>query len=110
MTERLWCVIDKTVRDPNGAFIRAKTYMKREMWTLAALYLQRALSLQPSTVDYYLALAECYARLGRYPAESGTCSIRREQLQPESPVIPNLRGVILEIQSARHWRTSTGGV
>ena len=68
VTERLWCVIDKTVRNPTGAFIRAKAYMKREMWTLAALYLQRALSLQPSTVDYYLALAECYARLGRYPA------------------------------------------
>ena len=65
-TERLWCVIDKTVHDSNSAFIRARTYMKREMWTLAALYLQRALSLQPSTVEYYLALAESYAHLGSY--------------------------------------------
>ena len=97
-TERLWCVIDKTVRDPNGAFIRARTYMKREMWTLAALYLQRAVSLQPSTVEYYLALAESYAHLGRYQ-QSLALLDDAEQLQPDSPIIPNLRGVILEMQN-----------
>jgi tetratricopeptide (TPR) repeat protein len=108
VTERLWCVIDKTVHEPTGAFIRAKAYMKRDMWTLAALYLQRALSIQPSTVDYYLALAECYARLGRYPASLHLLD-QAQQLQPESPVIPGLRGVIVELQ-ARATSTSTGGV
>jgi tetratricopeptide (TPR) repeat protein len=96
-TERLWCVIDKTVRDPNGAFIRAKTYMKREMWTLAALYLQRAVSIQPSTVEYYLALAESYAHLGRYQ-QSLALLDDAGQLQPDSPIIPSLRGVILEMR------------
>jgi tetratricopeptide (TPR) repeat protein len=107
-TERLWCVIDKTVRDPNGAFIRAKTYMKREMWTLAALYLQRAMSLQPSTVEYYLALAECYAQLGRYQ-QSLALLDDAGQLQPDSAVIPNLRGVILDLQN-RALARSTGGI
>jgi len=108
VTERLWCAIDKTVRNPTGAFIRAKAYMKREMWTLAALYLQRALSLQPSTVDYYLALAECYARLGRYPASLHLLD-QAQQLQPGSSVISGLRGVIVELQ-ARATSTSTGGI
>jgi tetratricopeptide (TPR) repeat protein len=108
VTERLWCIIDQTVRNPTGAFIRAKAYMKRDMWTLAALYLQRALSIQPSTVDYYLALAECYARLGRYPASLHLLD-QAQQLQPGSPVISNLRGVIVELQT-RTTSTSTGGV
>jgi tetratricopeptide (TPR) repeat protein len=107
-TERLWCVIDQTVRDPNGAFIRAKTYMKREMWTLAALYLQRAVSLQPSTVEYYLALAESYAQLGRYQ-QSLALLDDATQLQSDSPIIPNLRGVILEMQQ-RALAQSVGGV
>ena len=107
-TERLWCVIDETVRDPNGAFIRAKTYMKREMWTLAALYLQRAVSIQPSTVEYYLALAESYAQLGRYQ-QSLALLDDAGQLQPDSPIIPNLRGVILEMQN-RALTQPAGGV
>ena len=107
-TERLWCAIDRTVRDPNGAFIRAKTYMKREMWTLAALYLQRAVSIQPSTVDYYLALAESYAQLGRYQ-QSLALLDDAGQLQPDSPIIPNLRGVILEMQN-RALAQPAGGV
>ena len=107
-TERLWCVIDATVHNPTGAFIRAKAYMKREMWTLAALYLQRAVSLQPSNADYYLGLAECYARLGRYQPSLHLLD-QAQQLQPGSPVIPNLRGVIEELQ-ARATSTSTGGV
>jgi cytochrome c-type biogenesis protein CcmH/NrfG len=72
--------------------------MKREMWTLAALYLQRAMSIQPSTVEYYLALAECYARLGRYP-QSLALLDDAGQLQPDSPIIPNLRNVVVELQS-----------
>jgi tetratricopeptide (TPR) repeat protein len=107
-TERLWCVIDKTVRDPNGVFIRAKTYMKRDMWTLAALYLQRAVSLQPSTVEYYLTLAESYAHLGRYD-QSLALLDDAGQLQPDSPIIPNLRGVILEMRQ-RAAAQPTGGV
>lgn len=107
-TERLWCVIDKTVRDPNGAYIRAKMYMKREMWTLAALYLQRALSIQPSILEYYLGLAECYARLERYP-QSLHLLDQAQQLQPDSPVISNLRGVIVELQ-ARSTSISTGSL
>jgi tetratricopeptide (TPR) repeat protein len=107
-TERLWCVIDETVREPNGAFIRAKTYMKRGMWTLAALYLQRAVSLQPSAVEYYLALAESYAHLGRYQ-QSLAMLDDAGQLQPDSSVIPNLRGVILDMQN-RALAQATGGV
>ena len=107
-TERLWCAIDKTVRDPNGAFIRARTYMQREMWTLAALYLQRAVSIQPSTVEYYLALAESYAHLGRYQ-QSLALLDAAGQLQPDSPIIPNLRGVILEMQN-RALAQPAGGV
>lgn len=106
-TERLWCAIDTTVRDPNGAFIRAKTYMKRGMWTLAALYLQRAVSLQPSTVDYYLALAESYAHLGRYQ-QSLALLDDAGQLQSDSPVIPNLRGVVLEMQNRALTRPAGG--
>ncbi|HSD82777.1 MAG TPA: tetratricopeptide repeat protein [Anaerolineae bacterium] len=107
-TERLWCVIDRTVREANTAFIRAKTYMKREMWTLAALYLQRAVSIQPSTVDYYLALAESYARLGRY-AQSLALLDDAGQLQPDSPIIPNLRRVVMELQ-ARAPAQPAGGI
>jgi tetratricopeptide (TPR) repeat protein len=107
-TERLWCAIDRTVRDPNGAFIRARTYMKREMWTLAALYLQRAVSIQPSTVEYYLALAESYAHLGRY-SQSLALLDDAGQLQPDSPVIPSLRGVIREMQQ-RAPAQPAGGV
>ena len=106
--ERLWCLIDATVRDPTGAFIRAKSYMQRDMWTLAALYLQRAVSIQPNTPEYYLALAECYAQLGRYPRSLRVLD-QAEKLQPDSPVILNLRGVIMEL-SARETPTSTGGV
>ena len=105
-TERLWCVIDRTVRDSNGAFIRAKTYMQREMWTLAALYLQRAVSMQPSIVDYYLALAESYAHLERYP-QSLALLDDAGQLQPDSPIIPNLRSVIAEMQQRAQ---SAGGI
>ncbi len=108
-TERLWCVIDKTVRDPTGAFIRAKTYMQREMWTLAALYLQRALSIQPSTLEYYLALAECYARLGRFQ-QSLALLDDAGQVQPDSSVIPNLRGVILDMQNRALAHQPAGGV
>ncbi len=107
-TERLWCAIDDTIRDPNGAFIRAKTYMKREMWTLAALYLQRAVSLQPSTVEYYLALAESYAHLGRFQ-QSLAMLDDAGQLQPDSSIIPNLRGVILDMQN-RALTQPAGGV
>jgi tetratricopeptide (TPR) repeat protein len=106
-TERRWCVIDRTVRDPSGAFIRARTYMQREMWTLAALYLQRAVSLQPTTTDYYLALAECYAHLGRYQ-QSLALLDDAGQLQPDSPIIPNLRGVILEMQNRALARPAGG--
>jgi tetratricopeptide (TPR) repeat protein len=107
-TERLWCVIDRNVRDPNDAFIRARTYMKREMWTLAALYLQRAVSIQPLTVDYYLALAESYAHLGRY--QQGLALLDDAgYLQPDSPIIPNLRGVIMEMQ-ARAYAQPAGGL
>ncbi len=107
-TERLWCAIDKTVHEASGAFIRAKTYMKRGMWTLAALYLQRAVSIQPLTVDYYLALAESYAQLGRYQ-QSLALLDDAGQLQPDSIIIPNLRGVVLEMQN-RALAQSTGGV
>jgi tetratricopeptide (TPR) repeat protein len=60
--------------------------------------LQRAVSIQPSTADYYLALAESYAHLGRYQ-QSLALLDDAGQLQPDSPVIPNLRGVILEMQN-----------
>lgn len=65
-TERYWCAIDPTVRDATGAFVRARSFMKREMWAMAVRYLQRAISIAPNAFDYYLALAESYARLERY--------------------------------------------
>ena len=82
--------------------------MQREMWTLAALYLQRAVSLQPSTLEYYLALAESYAHLGRYQ-QSLALLDDAGQLQPDSPSVPNLRGVILEMQN-RALAAPAGGV
>jgi cytochrome c-type biogenesis protein CcmH/NrfG len=70
--------------------------------------LQRALSLQPSTIEYYLALAESYAHLGRYQASLAMLD-DAGQLQPDSSVIPNLRGVILDMQN-RALEQSPGGV
>jgi tetratricopeptide (TPR) repeat protein len=107
-TERLWCLIDASVRDPNGAFIRAKSYMKRGMWTLAALYLQRAVSIQPNTPEYYIALAECYAQLKLYPRSLHLLD-QAERLEPDSPVILNMRGIIMEL-NVRDNPTSAGSV
>ena len=98
VTERLWSVIDHTVREPSTAFVRAKTYMKRDMWTLAALYLRRCLSMQSNVPEYHLALAETYAHLGRY--QQGLAALdQADQLRPGEPIIQNLRGVILDLQA-----------
>ena len=96
VTERLWCVIDKTVREPSTAFVRAKAHMRRGRWTLAALYLQRAITLQPSIAEYQLALAETYARLKRYP-QSLHLLDQAERLQPGAANIDQLRNVINEL-------------
>ena len=96
VTERLWCVIDKTVREPTTAFVRAKTHMRHGRWTLAALYLQRAITLQPSMVDYQLALAEAYAQLGRYP-QSLRLLDQTERLTPGGAQVQQLRDVISEL-------------
>jgi tetratricopeptide (TPR) repeat protein len=93
VTERLWCVIDKTVREPTTAFVRAKTHMRHGRWPLAALYLQRAIALQPSVADYQLALAETYARLKRYP-QSMRLLDQAERLTPEGARVQQLRDVI----------------
>jgi tetratricopeptide (TPR) repeat protein len=98
VTERLWSVIDRSVRESSAAFVRAKSYMKRDMWTLAAMYLQLGLSLQPAAVDYQLALAECYARLGRY-RQSLALLDQSAQLQPGSPVVAGLREVVIGLES-----------
>lgn len=98
VTERLWSMIDRTVREPTTAFVRAKTYMKRGMWTLAAMYLQRCLSLQPTVVDYQLALAESYAHLGHY-RQSLAMLDQADRLQPNSAIVTHLRRVIVEHQS-----------
>ncbi len=97
VTERLWCVTDRSVREAFTAFVRAKRYMHRGMWTLAALYLQRAVNLQPTAVDYQLALAESYAHLGRYRRSLDTVS-QAEQLQPGSPLVLRLKDVILAME------------
>ena len=97
VSERLWCVADRSVREALTAFVRAKRYMKREMWTLAVLYLQRAVSLQPTAVDYQLALAEAYAHLGRYRRSLDTVS-QAERLQPGSPLVVQLKDVILAME------------
>ena len=98
VTERLWSVIDHTVREPSTAFVRAKTYMKRDMWTLAALYLRRCLSMQSNVPEYHLALAEAYAHLGRYQ-QGLTALDQADRLQPDAPITHNLRGVILDLQA-----------
>ncbi len=97
-TERLWCAIDPSVHEATGAFVRAKSFMKREMWVMAVRYLQRAISLQPIVVEYYLALAESYARLGRY-VQSLHILDQASLVQPDSTLVENLRGVILELQA-----------
>ena len=98
VTERLWSVIDHTVREPSTAFIRAKTYMKRDMWTLAALYLRRCLSMQSNVPEYHLALAETYAHLGRY--QQGLAALdQADRLQPDTPIVHHLRGVIVDLQA-----------
>lgn len=96
VTERLWCVIDKTVREPTTAFVRAKTHMRHGRWTLAALYLQRAITLQPSIADYQLALAETYARLERYP-QSLHLLDQVERLTPGAIQIRLMREVIEQL-------------
>ena len=110
VTERLWSVIDRTVREPTTAFVRAKAYMKRGMWTLAAMYLRRSVSLQPDVVDYQLALAESYAHLGRYQRSLEILD-QVERLQPNSPIAYHLRDVIVALQSRnamRDTRKETG--
>jgi tetratricopeptide (TPR) repeat protein len=97
VTERLWSVIDRTVREPTTAFIRAKSYMKRGLWTLAAMYLRRCISLQPAIVDYHLALAESYAHLGRY-RQGLEILDQAERLQPGSEIVHQLRDVILGLK------------
>ena len=96
VTERLWCVIDKTVREPATAFVRAKTHMRHSRWPLAALYLQRAITLQPSIVEYQLALAEVYARLRRYP-QSLHLLDQAERLSPDAAHLQQLRDVITQL-------------
>jgi hypothetical protein len=97
-TERWWCVIDSSVRDATGSFVRARSFMKREMWVMAVRYLQRAISIQPNVVDYYLALAESYARLGRY-VQSLQILDQAQHIRPGADVIEKLRGVVLELQA-----------
>jgi len=96
VTERLWCVIDRTVREPITAFVRAKAHMRRGRWTLAALYLQRAITLQPSIAEYQLALAETYARLKRYPQSLQVLN-QVERLTPGSLQVQMLREVIEQL-------------
>ena len=70
--------------------------MRHGRWTLAALYLQRAITLQPSVAEYQLALAETYARLKRYP-QSLHLLDQAERLQPGAANIDQLRNVINEL-------------
>ena len=97
-TERWWCVIDASVRNATGAFVRARSFMKREMWVMAIRYLQRAISQQPNVIDYYLALAESYARLGRY-RQSLQILNQAQRLRPDNEMVEKLRGVVLELQA-----------
>jgi hypothetical protein len=96
VTERLWCVIDKTVRVPGTAFVRARAHIRHGRWTLAALYLQRAITLQPSLTDYQLALAETYARLKRYPQGLHLLD-QVERLTPGVVQVQQLRDVITQL-------------
>lgn len=93
VSERLWCKIDHTVRESHAAFVRAKAYMQRDMWTLAAMYLRKAISLQPAVFDYYVALAEAYARLQRYPAGLDMLD-QADRLQPDSAAVAGLREIL----------------
>ncbi len=96
VTERLWCMIDKTVREPSTAFVRAKAHMRHGRWTLAALYLQRAITLQPAVAEYQLALAEAYARLKRYPQSLHVLD-QVERLMPDALQTQRLREVIEQL-------------
>ena len=99
-TERYWCAIDPAVHDATSAFIRARSFMKREMWVMAVRYLQRAISIAPNTFEYYLPLAESYARLERYQ-QSLHILDQAAQLQSDSVVVENLRGVVLDLQARK---------
>ena len=100
VTERLWCMIDKTVREPSTAFVRAKAHMRHGRWTLAALYLQRAITLQPAVAEYQLALAEAYARLKRYPQSLHVLD-QVERLMPDALQTQRLREVIEQLAATR---------
>jgi tetratricopeptide (TPR) repeat protein len=97
ITERLWNQIDRSANNSRTAFVRAKAYMQREMWTLAARYLQQAVTLDSTTSDYFLALAESYAHLERYPRALDMLD-QADQLPTNSAATPHLRGVILQLQ------------
>ncbi len=97
ITERLWSQIDRSVKNSRTNFVRAKAYMQRNMWTLAAMYLQQAVALDSTTSDYFLALAEAFAHLERYPHALAMLD-QADRLQTNSAATPHLCGVILQLQ------------
>jgi len=97
ITERLWSQIDRSVKNAHTAFIRAKSYMQRNMWTLSAMYLQQAIAMDSTNSDYYLGLAESYAHLKRYPRALAMLD-QADRLQSGLSATPHLRGAILKLQ------------
>jgi tetratricopeptide (TPR) repeat protein len=97
-SERLWNQPDRGTKNAHTAFVRAKAHMKGDRWTLAAAYLQQAIALDPSSPDYLIALAECYAHLKRYPRALVLLD-QAEQLHSDHPALLHLRKVISEVQA-----------
>jgi tetratricopeptide (TPR) repeat protein len=97
-SERLWNHPEAGVKNARTAFVRAKAHMRENRWTLAAAYMQQAVTMDLSTPEYLIALAECYAHLERYPRALALLS-QAEQLQAGHPAVIHMRKVILELYS-----------
>ena len=97
VTERIGNHLDSAAKNAHTAFIQAKEHMRHDRWTLAARHLQYAITLDITTPDYFIALAESYAQLKRYPQALAMLD-EAEKLHSNQPAIAHLRKVIAELQ------------
>ena len=70
-----------------------RRYVKRGMWALAAIHLQRAVQMMPGELDYHLLLAGVYINLKRYPlADKILAQARR--ISPYDPQVERLAAIV----------------
>src|SRR5512135_3559422 len=99
-TERLWNKLEIGIENAHTAFVKAKSHMRNERWTLAAGYLQQAITFDGGTLDYFIALAEAYAHMERYTRALAMLD-QAQQLQINNPTVLQLRGGILALYSKK---------